>query len=490
MKLSELISIIPHKTEGADIADVTVIDIAYDSRRAAEGVMFVCLVGETRDGHLFAADAYGKGCRLFLCQKRLDIEPDAIQIIVDDTRKAMALLSARFFGNPADKLKLIGVTGTKGKTTTVNLIGGVLGSVGLKAGIIGTNGIEYAGILRGTINTTPESYELHKTFADMVEHGVEYVAMEVSSIGIMHSRVYGINFDIGVFTNISPDHIGPKEHDSFEDYLSCKAELFKNCAVGYINGDDPNSLNIIKDAVCKVHTFGIHTESGIMAKKIEKWRESDKMGVTFDCDGLSFSLCTPGEFSVYNALAAISVCDHFGIPRSETARGLSCITVPGRMEVITALPDRTFVIDYAHNKLSLENALTTLKQYNPRRLVCLFGSVGGRSAMRRQELGKVAASLCDYCILTSDNPANEDPIKIIEDIKEGFDGYDCDYSIIADREEAVKYAVLNAAPGEVLLLAGKGHEYYQDIGDQKIPFSEKEIILKTAESVGGLINFC
>ena len=467
------------------IGNTEINDIVYDSRQAGPGTAFVCLRGMNTDGHKFAANAYEKGCRVFVCEEKLDLPSDAEQIIKPDTRIALAELSSELFGNPTDDLLIIGVTGTKGKTTVTSLVCDILNKTGRKAGVIGTTGIFIDGKSYPTNNTTPESYELHKYFRMMVDAGCEYAVMEVSSQAFKMKRVYGIEYYIGVFTNLSPDHIGKGEHKDFEEYRNCKSELFRLSEHSIINIDDENAEYMINNCVKEPVTYSINKDADFKAGRINEWRGKNALGVTFDCysDGGNRVFLTqcPGNFSVYNALAVIAVCRQLGVSYSEISEYLPLCRVRGRFELVDAFPGVVFIVDYAHNEFSLENTLRTLGHYRPSRLVCLFGSVGNRTELRRSAMGKIAAELSDFCILTSDNPGTEDPENILNDIEKGFEGYDTPYVKIADRRKAIEYAVVNAKYGDIILLAGKGHETYQLIGKEKVPFVERDIILESVE---------
>ena len=321
----------------------------------------------------------------------------------------------------------------------------------------------------------------------MLDNGVKCVSMEVSSGGIMHNRVEDVDFDVAIFSNLSPDHIGPKEHPTFEHYLQCKAKLFKMAKHGIINIDDQYASEIIKAATCNIETFAIENNADLTADNIRYSKEIDSLGVSFDCktkqENFPCFICSPGTFSIYNALAVIAVCRYLGVKREKMIKSLKNAKVNGRVEVLSVLPYATVVVDYAHNGVSLENILQTLKNYDHNRLICLFGSVGGRTEIRRKELGDVAARECDMAILTADNPDFEDPMKIINDIVESFESSPCEVVKIADREEAVKYAIRNAQEGDMIVFAGKGHEKYQLINGVKVPFSEIEIATEEAKIV-------
>lgn len=466
---------------------IQVSDIAYDSRKACENGIFVAIKGETVDGHDFIQGAYDRGCRIFVVNDNIPLPNGCVKLIVEDSRKVLSKISENLFGNPSKKLKVIGVTGTKGKTTITNYLRKVLCDAGLNTGVIGTNGIFYNDVMEKTINTTPESYELHKTIKTMVESGVECVAMEVSSGGLMMDRVDDIDFDIAIYTNLSPDHIGPKEHPTFEHYRDTKARLFSLCKHGIINLDDQYASYMIDAATCDIKTFSIHKDSDLVASDIELTRSDLGLGSKFvyryeghskDC-----SILSPGEFSIYNALAVILTGEILGIDEDKINEALKTAQVDGRVEVLNILDKATVVLDYAHNGMSLENVLTTLLKYDHNRIITVFGSVGGRTEIRRKELGDVAAKYCDVAILTTDNPDDEDPIKIINDISESFVDSKCEVIKIVDRAKAMEKAFEVAKDGDIVLIAGKGHEKYQYINGERVFFDEKQEAIDAAKRV-------
>lgn len=470
-----------------EIKDIEIKDIAYNSSKTEDGYIFVAIKGETVDGHKYAIKAYERGCRVFILQDDLDLGEDSIKIFVKDSRVTLSKASANYFGNPSKELKVVGVTGTKGKTTITNYVSEVLNASGLNTGVIGTNGTFYNGIKEKTVNTTPESYELHRIFRTMLDSGVKCVSMEVSSGGIMMDRVKDVDFDVAIFSNISPDHIGPKEHPTFEHYLECKTQLFSYAKHGIVNVDDEHSKYVIENATCDIETFAIENEADLKANNINYSKEIDSLGVRFTCETKEESfesfICSPGTFSIYNALAVISVCKYLGVDREIMVEALKNAKVSGRVEVLPVLPYATVIIDYAHNGVSLENILQTLKNYNPKRLICLFGSVGGRTELRRKELGDVASRECDLCILTSDNPDFEEPLNVIADIAASFKGTDCEYLVEPDRKKAVELAINIAKEGDMIVFAGKGHEEYQLIKGERVPFSEREIAIEAAKNI-------
>ena len=484
--LKELLSAIGVAACDIPCPQAPIADIVYDSRKARADVIFVCIVGAVADGHKYAASAYEKGARVFVCERPLDLPSDALVYRVDNTRRALASLSAAFFDHPERKLRVVGVTGTKGKSTICEMIRHILCKNGIAAASIGTVGVRIGDVMTPTGNTTPESYELFRIFAEMVEKGVCYAVIEVSSQGVKLDRIYGIPFFAAVMTNLSEDHIGGAEHPDFDDYKACKKALFSRCAHAVFNADDPYFDEFWESAPCPKETYSIEGEadlcaSGILSTATEKGFGSSfiiKRGETKSDAFVPF----PGPFSVSNALAAVSVAMLAGVSLENAAEALPDVRVHGRFETVrTNLSGVTFVIDYAHNGESLSAALTALRKYRPKRLVCLIGSVGGRTELRRRELGIAASAHADFTILTSDNPDREPPMNIISDI-EKYMG-DAAYVSIPDRREAIEYAVTHAEEGDTVLLAGKGHEAYQLINGKKEPFCERDILLAAAEAL-------
>lgn len=455
--------------------------IVCDSRQAGPHSAFVCIEGARSDGHAYASQAYRQGCRLFVCQHALDLPDDAAQMLVPDTRIALAELSAAFYGYPAERLRVIGVTGTKGKSTVASLLCDTFNAAGHACALIGTTGITIGGEHMETANSTPESLILHRTFARALAAGCEYVVMEVSSQGEKQHRVHGIPFAAAVFTNLSPDHISPTEHADYAEYRACKAKLFAQTSYAFLNMDDPAFEEMRAAAHCPVETYGVEKAADWRAESILTKARNGVPGMTYRLNGEEYHIAMPGMFSVSNALAVTAVCRHFGIDGKVISSVLASASVPGRFERVGALPDRMFVIDYAHNGVSLRAILEVLRSYQPHRLICLFGSVGGRTQGRRRELAVSARALCDFCILTSDNPDFEEPMQIINEIASYLDG--CPYVAIPDRAEAVAWAVRHAEPGDIVLFAGKGHERYQLIDGIKQPFCERALIEREIAAV-------
>ena len=463
--------------------DMQIENVVYDSRKVTEGSLFICIEGGTADGHTFIPDVVKKGAKALIVTKDvsglLPADADVTVVRVKDSRYALAFVSAAYFGHPAEKLKVIGITGTKGKTTTTYLVKSILEHAGHKVGLVGTIEAVIGQEHIPANNTTPESYVLQEYFAKMVEAGCDTVVMEVSSQGLMLHRTQGFVFDYGIFTNIEPDHIGPLEHKDFADYMHCKGLLFKQCRVGIVNCDDAHYQDVIRDHTCKIETFGFAENADYRAQDLKLISGAGFLGIDFKARGkvnLDIELHAPGRFSVYNALCAIAICNHFGVTADEVKEALLQAHVKGRIELVKVSDDFTLMIDYAHNAMALESLLTTLREYKPKRLVCLFGCGGNRSKLRRYEMGEVSGKLADLTVITSDNPRNEEPQAIIDDIKVGISKTDGKYVEIIDRKEAIAYVIRHGQPGDAIVLAGKGHEDYQEIKGKKYPMDERDII--------------
>ncbi len=470
--------------------DPDITSLCYDSRKVTLGCVFVCIKGANFDGHDAAADAVKSGAVALVCEHRPDgvSESDCVCYISEDSRYALAFMSAAWFGNPAEKLKTIGITGTKGKTTTNYLVRSILEHAGRKCGLIGTIETIIGDEHIPSKNTTPESYILQETFAKMVDAGLDTVVMEVSSQALMQHRSQGFVFDYGIFTNLSEDHIAPGEHASFEEYRECKSRLFKQCRVGIANGDDPNFSEVTRDHTCSLESYGMGDGCDLVAKDLVLDKEPGHLGVSFRTEGLmelEVKIPTPGRFSVYNALCAIAICRHFEILEEDVLEALAKTQVKGRIEKVKVSDEFTLLIDYAHNAMALESILATLREYDPGRLVCLFGCGGNRAKSRRFEMGEVSGRLADLTIITSDNPRFEEPLDIIEDIKTGISKTDGEYITIPDRKEAIRYAIENGRRGDIIVLAGKGHEDYQEIKGVKYPMDERVLIKEILEEMQG-----
>ncbi|MBO4461422.1 MAG: UDP-N-acetylmuramoyl-L-alanyl-D-glutamate--2,6-diaminopimelate ligase, partial [Lachnospiraceae bacterium] len=430
--------------------DIDINNLCYDSRKVAEGDIFVCVSGAAFDGHDFISDVISKGAKVIVISKDVEVQENVTVLRVNDARVALAELSAAFFDYPADDLKVIGVTGTKGKTTTTYMVKSVLENVGIKTGLIGTIEAIIGDEHIPAVNTTPESFVLQSYFRKMVDSGIKVCVMEVSSQGLMMHRVDGFTFELGIFTNISPDHIGPNEHASFEEYMECKSLLFKKCRHAIVNGDDENYKNVLKGCTCDVSTFAVKADADYKATDIKLVHKPGYLGIEYDVKGNMnehFVIDLPGMFSVYNSLSALAICDYLKVNTDKIKEALKVAKVRGRIEKVENTGDFTVLIDYAHNAMALESLLSTLKEYDPGRLVTVFGCGGNRSKLRRFEMGEVSGKLSDVTIITSDNPRDEDPLLIMQDIETGIKKTDGKYMMIPDRREAVKYAIKTAKTG-------------------------------------------
>ncbi len=473
--------------------DVTyeITSVCMDSRTVIPNALFVCVKGYLADGHHYALMAYEKGAKVFVVEKQLELPPDAYQILVEDSRIALARLSAAYYDHPASKLHLIGITGTKGKTTTSLFIRNILERAHIPTGYIGTNGVIYGNIHTETANSTPESLVLQRHLHDMVEAGIKVAVLEVSSQGLWMHRVEGICFDTCIFTNLSSDHIGTQEHPDMAHYRACKKLLFTNHShensmiIGNI--DDPETPYMtagVKGRIVSISTYE-HTDAAYVGYNISSQQDAHGLSTSFSCriNGKTFSkpwvLPMAGEFNVKNALCATAVaCEVFGLTPETVLHTLSHTQVEGRFETLSfpSLPGVKFVIDYAHNGLSMAAALDALRACNPSRLICVFGSVGCRSHSRRAELAQAAGPRADLCILTSDNPNTENPLDILKQIDAAFPAGSCKRELIVDRTKALERVVKIAQPGDIILLAGKGHEHTQVIAGRVEPYNERQAL--------------
>lgn len=468
--------------------DVEVTEVVNDSRKITAGCLFLCIIGANFDGHDAAADVVKAGAGVLVVSREVALPEDAdVTVIkVADTRYAMAFISAAYFGNPAQSMKIIGVTGSKGKTTTTYLVKSILENAGHKVGLVGTIEAIIGDKVIPANNTTPESFTLQKYFKEMKDAGCDTVVMEVSSQGLMMHRTQGFIFDYGIFTNIEPDHIGPGEHASFEEYMACKGLLFKQCRVGIVNCDDEHWETVLDGHTCKLETYGFSPKADLRASDLRLVTGAGFLGIDFKVSGLldmDVMADLPGKFSAYNALTAIAICRHFGVHPEDIKKALAAAKVKGRIEMVKVSDRFTLMIDYAHNGQALESLLTTLREYKPHRLVCLFGCGGNRSKLRRYEMGEVSGRLADLSIITSDNPRFEEPQAIIDDIKGSIEKTNGKYVEIIDRKEAIKYAITHAEAGDIVILAGKGHEDYQEIKGVKHPMDERVLIQEVMQEL-------
>ena len=472
--------------------DIDVPNIKNNSKNVKEGDMFVAIKGFDFDGHEHIEEAISNGAKVIMAQED-SIDKDILKtipseitlILTKDTRYALAITACNFYNNPSKKVKLIGVTGTKGKTTTTYMIRDILEKQGIRVGLIGTVA-SYVGNKKIADNdiTTPESLKLQEIFSKMVEEKCEVIVMEVSSQSLKLDRVAGCDFDYGIFTNLSEDHISEKEHIDIEDYFNSKLKLFKMCKKGFVNADDIYASMVPKLVPeCQIITYGIDNHCDVLAKDITVTNQYVDYKVKIKDKNERVKVSIPGRFSVYNSLVAIAVAMQFGCSSENIKEALVNIRVPGRSELVDNKLGLTIMIDYAHTPESLEKILSTVKIYTKGRVISVFGCGGDRDKRKRPMMGEVAGRVADYTIITSDNPRTEEPQKIIKDIEEGIKTTNGKYECIVDRVEAIRKAIKMANKRDTIVLAGKGHEQYQIINKEKIPFDENKIVNEIIEEI-------
>lgn len=477
MKLQELLKDVP-VMETPDEMNIDIEGIAYDSRNVDKDYVFVCIKGLITDGHDYVDHAIKNGAKVLIVERKIDSIKDVNIVRVEDSRKALAIIAANFSGRPTEHMNIIGVTGTNGKTTTTHLIKNILEENGMDTGLIGTIAHQVLDKVYKARNTTPESLELQELFREMTDLKVNTCVMEVSSHSLDLDRVLGINYKIGIFTNLTPEHMD--FHRSIENYKNAKAKLFYQTSfANIINVDDPYGREIadeVKDTGTQLITYGIKEKADIYAYDIKiSPKGTEFMLVTPKFKG-NIKISTPGMFSVYNALAAISACYVLEYDFSQIKKGIESIKgVPGRFELVEDIGDYTVIVDYSHTPDALENALETVKEFAKNNIITVFGCGGDRDRGKRPMMGEIAGRLSDYCMITSDNPRSEEPNAIMKDIEVGIKDTKCTYEMIVDRKEAIKKAIEISKKGDVILIAGKGHETYQIIGDETIDFDDRKV---------------
>ena len=459
--------------DAAGIADAEVSLVTEDSRKVKAGSVFVCVKGARFDGHDAAADAVANGAVLIVAERNTGA-PN--QLIVNDSREAFSLLSASFFGNPSRKLRLVGITGTNGKTTTCFLLKSVFENLGHKTGLVGTvknivGDKEYPATL-----TTPDPFELNSLFAQMVDAGCEFCVMEVSSQALAQQRVAGLHYEVAAFTNLTQDHLD--YHGTFENYIAAKHKLFENCDKAVVNADDEAYKAMIDGTDCEVVTCSARRDSADYSAKNVEHKPG---GVSYMLVGIGklerIKMRIPGGFTVYNSMTAAVCAVQLGLPFSDVARALSeAAGVPGRIEVVPTDTDYTVIIDYAHSPDGLENILASLRKIAQGRIITVFGCGGDRDRTKRPKMGKIAADMSDFVIITSDNPRTEDPDAIVEEVAVGAKDAKIPVVKIIDRTQAIEFALNEAEKNDIILLAGKGHETYQIIGTEKKHYDEREVV--------------
>lgn len=463
--------------QGTDTIEIN--NLCWDSRRVKPNSLFICVKNKNVDRHDFAIDALSKGALALIIEHQIPNIPEHITIIkVQNSKAAMAKIASAYYNNPSQKFNLIGITGTNGKTSTSYFISKILESVKRKVGIIGTiaNCIGEKKLETEKLNpTTPDSIELQASFAEMASEGATDVVMEVTSSALAGFRVEGCEFEIGVFTNLTQDHL--EEHGTMENYKRAKMKLFKLCRYGVLNADDPVSLEIKKESPCMVLTYGINNIADFNAYDIEY--TMDGVSFTLDFHGIKnkVSLNVPGKFSVYNALAAITTCYNLGLGLKEVVEGVNNIRgVKGRFESVPNDREIMIIVDYAHTPDGLQNILTSAREIASKKVISVFGCGGDRDRTKRPIMGQIAGSLSDYCIITSDNPRTENPRSILQDIETGIKKTSCYYEKIENRRDAISAALKSADKGDIVIIAGKGHENYQIIGENVFHFDDVEVV--------------
>ena len=482
MELNSLLKGLENFKAKGDL-NINITNVESNSKKVTKDTLFVAIKGFDFDGHAYVAEAIERGATAVMLDLSADLKsvkiPAGVTVIIsENTRVALAKVACNFYGNPSKKFKVIGVTGTKGKTTTTYMIKSILEKAGHKVGLIGTIA-NYAGdkCISESTRTTPESLELQRYFAIMAEEKVDYVVMEVSSQALKLHRVDGVNFDYAVFTNLYKDHISVKEHPDIEDYFESKAKLFQMAPKGYVNLDDYRALKLMKLASnCNFKTYAVDNNADLLAKDITITNVSVDFKVKLGTRNERIKVNIPGRYSVYNALAAISIANEIGVDPEIMKEALANIIVPGRNELVPNKDELAIMIDYAHNPESLSNILKAAKTYTKGRVICVFGCGGDRDKTKRPEMGEVAGRIADYTIVTSDNPRTEKPEDIIEDIKVGIDKTKGKYEVVVERKDAIERAVKMMNKKDIVILAGKGHETYIEINGEKLHFDEREVV--------------
>ncbi len=461
--------------------DIDITGISINSKNIEEGNMFIAINGFEQDGHKYISNAISVGAKSILIDEDRFNEfkdVDAEIVTVRSTRAVVSLLACNFYNHPTKEFKLIGVTGTKGKTTTTFMIKKILEEAGYKVGLVGTVA-NYIGNekLEDSDRTTPEPIKLQALFRKMADAKCDYVVIEVSSQSLKLGRVDGSQFDVGLFTNLSEDHISPNEHPTMEDYFLSKAKLFDMVKTGFVNIDDPKGEELVSiKPECNFKSYSVNNKSDKKATNININNVETKFNTVINGKKELVEINIPGNFTVYNALGAISICEHYGIKTKDILSALKKVSVPGRSELVPNKLGLALMIDYAHSEESLANILNAVKSYTKGRVISVFGCGGDRDSRKRPKMGEVSGRLADYTIVTSDNPRTEDPELIVKDIEEGISKVTDKYEVIVDRTEAIKKAIEMANKDDLVVFAGKGHETYQEINHIKHPYDERIII--------------
>jgi UDP-N-acetylmuramoyl-L-alanyl-D-glutamate--2,6-diaminopimelate ligase len=478
MTLFELLKGIDYEILAGNV-NLDISSITWDSRNVDKNSLFIAVKNKNADRHDFAVDAVNNGAIALVIEHEIKNIPGNITVIkVKESKKAMSIIAQNYYGNPMGKLKVIGITGTNGKTSVTYFISKILETFNIKCGIIGTiqNTIDGQKMKTKKLNpTTPDSIELQASFAEMLDYGATHAAVEVTSAALSNDRVYGCEFDIGVFTNLTQDHLD--EHGTMENYKKAKMKLFRMCKIGIVNIDDKVAADIMSYANCELITYGIENDCDFRAANIKYTSSGVKFNLEHNCETKEVELNIPGRFSVYNALSAIASCNVLGLNLDDIIEGVKSIQgVPGRFQAIPNSKGILAVVDYAHSPDGLENILTSVKEITKGRIILVFGCGGNRDTTKRPIMGEIAGKYSDYCIITSDNPRKEDPGLIINEVEAGMVKTNCSYEKIENRKQAIFKALHMAEACDTVLIAGKGHENYQILKDETIHFSDEEVI--------------
>jgi len=486
MLLQYLVEEIEKETKGN--LNIEINKIEYDSKKIEKGDLFVAIQGYKEDGHDYIKEAIENGAVAVVLQKdmaeKVEVSDEIAQVITENTRVTLAELSAKYYDNPASKLRIIGVTGTKGKTTTAYMIRDIMLAAGKKIGMIGTIFNTYGTKFIESYRTSPESLDLHRLLKDMVDAGMEYVVMEVSSHALELARVHGIKFEIGVFTNLAREHLD--FHGDMDNYLTAKAKIFDQSIFGVINADDIYTPKLLKKVKCKYVKYGLDNEANISATDVRINNNYVDFKMYINKQLQTITVPIPGKYTVYNAIAAVAVTSMLGAQMEDVLKGLATVTVPGRSEIVPIGKSFAVLIDYAHNPSSLEAILMNTKKYVKGRVILVFGCGGNRDTTKRAKMGEIAGKYADFTIITTDNPRDEKPASIAKDIEEGMKLTKGLYKVIDNRIQAIEFAMRIAWKNDTVILAGKGHETYQELAKgKKIHFDEREIVKKAAEKMPG-----
>ncbi len=477
MKLSEIVKGI-EEIKLVNPLDVEVSSIAYDSHKVTKDGMFIAIAGFKEDGHQYVMEAIQNGARVVVVEEgHIDVSQipsDVVVVTATDTRLVMPQMACNFYEHPSRELKVVGVTGTKGKTTTSYMIKSILEHAGKKVGLIGTIAYFDGENWIDSERTSPESVDIQRLLRAMVNHGVNVAVLEVSAHSLSLHRVDGISFDIGIFTNLSQDHMD--FYQSFEEYFNAKAKLFAMCKEGFVNSDDMYARKIMNIASCPMTTYGVDNNPYVSARDIIITNSYADFKMPFNKIIERIKVPIPGRFTVYNSLAAICAAIKLGAGVEDVLEGLATVKVPGRSEVVPCTRNYTILIDYAHTPDSLENILRATKSYTKGKVICVFGCGGDRDKIKRPMMGEIAGKIAGYTIITSDNPRSENPEEICKEIEEGIKNTKGKYRVIVDRRKAIEHAIRKAEKGDLILIAGKGHETYQEINGEKIPFDDRVVV--------------